>query len=177
LIKIAKSSGRPQDFNRPQRETNSYFRTIHRTTLVNAALPRKISNLFSGWVGRSFQTRRIAFMTAILIVEDDVLANEHLEFILQQAGYEVVSATSADEAAALLEDREDIQLIVTDINLPGTMNGLRLAAAVKDRRPAVHIIIATGYGAPKADEIPPGSLFVPKPYSARKMIEAVRHFQ
>ena len=46
-------------------------------------------------------------MTAILIVEDDVLANEHLEFILQQAGYEVFSATSADEAAELLDDHED----------------------------------------------------------------------
>jgi two-component system, response regulator PdtaR len=116
-------------------------------------------------------------MTAILIVEDDVLANEHLEFILQQAGYEVVSATSADEAAALLGDHKDIQLIVTDINLPGTMNGLRLAAAVKARRPAINIIIVTGYGAPKPDEIPQGSLFVPKPYSAKRMIEAVRHFQ
>jgi DNA-binding NtrC family response regulator len=116
-------------------------------------------------------------MTSVLIVEDDVLANEHLEFILQQAGYEVVSATSADEAAALLEDHEDVQLIVTDINLPGTMNGLRLAAAVKARRPAINIIIVTGYGTPKADEIPPGSLFVSKPYSARKMIDAVRHFQ
>ena len=116
-------------------------------------------------------------MTSILIVEDDVLTNEYLEFILQQAGYEVVSATSADEAAALLEVRDDVQLIVTDINLPGTMNGLKLAAAVKARRPAMNIIIVTGYGAPKGDEIPPGSLFVPKPYNARKMIEAVRHFQ
>ena len=57
-------------------------------------------------------------MTAIVIVEDDVLANEHLEFILQQAGYEVFSATSADEAAELLDDHEDVQLLVTDINLP-----------------------------------------------------------
>src|SRR6516164_7689215 len=120
--------------------------------------------------------RRIAIMTAILIVEDDVLANEHLEFILQQAGYEVASATSADEAAELLEDHEDVRLIVTDINLPGTMNGLKLAAAAKARRPEMNIIIVTGYSAPK-NEIPPGSLFVPKPYNARKMIEAVRHFQ
>ena len=59
-------------------------------------------------------------MAAILIVEDDVLANEHLEYILQQAGYEVLSATSADEAAELLEDHDDVRLIVTDINLPGT---------------------------------------------------------
>jgi DNA-binding NtrC family response regulator len=100
-----------------------------------------------------------------------------LEFILQQAGYEVLSATSADEAAGLLEDREDVQLIVTDINLPGSTNGLKLATAAKARRPKVNIIIVTGYGAPQGDEIPPGSLFVPKPYNARKMIEAVRHFQ
>jgi two-component system, response regulator PdtaR len=124
-------------------------------------------------------------MTAILIVEDDVLANEHLEFILQQAGYDVLSATSADEAAELLEDHEDVQLLVTDINLPGTVNGLKLAAAAKARRPElgdgikqeITTIITTGYSAPKDDEIPQGSLFVPKPYNARKMIEAVRHFQ
>ena len=116
-------------------------------------------------------------MTSILIVEDDVLTNEYLEFILEQAGYKVVSAASADEAAALLEGRDDVQLIVIDINLPGTMNGLKLAAAVKARKPEMNIIIVTGYGAPQADEIPPGSLFVPKPYDARKMIDAVRHFQ
>ena len=83
-------------------------------------------------------------MISILIVEDDVLANEYLEFTLQQVGYEMVSATSADEAAALLEGRDDVQLIVTDVNLPGTMNGLKLAAAVKARRPAMNIIIVTG---------------------------------
>ena len=90
-------------------------------------------------------------MTAILIVEDDVLANEHLEFILQQAGYEVLSATSADEAAELLEDHDDVRLIVTDINLPGTINGLKLAAAAKARRPKMNIIIVTGYNAPEDD--------------------------
>src|SRR6476469_9978171 len=116
-------------------------------------------------------------MTAILIVEDEVLANEHFEFILQRAGYEVLSATSADEAAELLDDHEDVQLLVTDINLPGTVDGLKLAAAVKARRPEMNIIIVTGHSPPKNDEIPPGSLFVPKPYNARKMIEAIRHFQ
>ena len=88
--------------------------------------------------------RKPIMTAAILIVEDDVLANEHLEFILQQAGYEVLSATSADEAAELLEDHEDVQLLVTDINLPGNMNGLKLAAAVKTRRPEMNIIIVTG---------------------------------
>jgi two-component system, response regulator PdtaR len=145
--------------------------------LVSHASPSKISNPFSVWIGPSLRPWRRAIMTAILIVEDDVLANEHLEFILQQAGYEVLSATSADEAAELLEDHEDVQLLVTDINLPGNVNGLKLAAAAKARRPEMNIIIVTGYSAPKNDEIPPGSLFIPKPYNAQKMIEAVRHFQ
>jgi two-component system, response regulator PdtaR len=135
---------------------------------VNDPSPRKISDTcFEAPHGKSI-------MTVILIVEDDVLANEYLEFILQQAGDEVLSATSADEAAGLLEDREDVQLIVTDINLPGSMNGLKLATAAKARRPKVNIIIVTGYTAPTNDEIPPGSLFIPKPYNARKIIEAVQ---
>jgi DNA-binding NtrC family response regulator len=78
--------------------------------------------------------RFVAGAMDFAVVPADVLANEYLEFILQQAGYEVLSATSADEAAELLEDREDVQLIVTDINLPGSMNGLKLATAAKARR-------------------------------------------
>ena len=105
-------------------------------------------------------------MTAIPIVEDDILANERLEFILQHAGYAVLSATSADEAAELLEGHPDVQVLVTDINLPGSTNGLKLAAATKALRPDMNIIIVTGYSAPKSDEIPPGSLFVAKPYNA-----------
>src|ERR1700750_3134408 len=143
---------------------------------ANGVSPSKISNPFSDCTGSSLRPRRRTTMTAILIVEDDVLANEHLEFILQQAGYEVLSATSADEAAELLEDLADVRLIITDINLPGTMNGLKLAAAAKAQRPEIDIIIVTGYSAPESDEIPPGSLFISKPYNARKMIEAVRHF-
>ena len=139
--------------------------------------PRKISNPFSDWIGRLCELPRKVAMPAILIVEDDVLANEHLEYILQQAGYEVLSATSADDALELLEDGADVRLIVTDINLPGTMNGLKLAAVAKAQRPEINFIIVTGYNAPKGDEIPPGSLFIPKPYDARKMMEAIRHFQ
>ena len=69
-----------------------------------------------------------------------------------------MSATSADEAAALLEDRADVQLIVNDITLPGTMNGLKLAARAKAPRPEMNVIIVTGYAAPKTDEIPTGPI-------------------
>ena len=106
---------------------------------ANGASPSKISNPFSDCTGSSLRPRRRTTITAILIVEDDVLANEHLEFILQQAGYEVFSATSAHQAAELLDDHEDVQLLVTDIHLPGTVDGLKLAAAVKARRPEMEV--------------------------------------
>jgi CheY-like chemotaxis protein len=116
-------------------------------------------------------------MTVILIVEDEVLASEYLEFVLQEAGYEAITAASADEAIEVLEHRNDIRLAITDINLPGLMNGLKLAATVKDRWPPINTIIVSGYSAPGSGEMPSGSLFVPKPYNAGKMIAAVRHFQ
>jgi CheY-like chemotaxis protein len=128
--------------------------------------------------GRVCQSRsRGPFVRSILIVEDEVLTSEYLEFMLEEAGYEVIPAASADEAIAVLEHRDDVDLIVTDINLPGGLNGLQLAALVRRRWAAIKIIVVTGYSPPGSGEIPTGSLFVPKPYSAQKMIEAVRHFQ
>jgi two-component system, response regulator PdtaR len=116
-------------------------------------------------------------MTVILVVEDEVLTSEYLEFVLESAGYEAIPAGSADEALAVLEHRDDIDLMVTDINLPGDMNGIALAALVRDRRPEIDIVVVTGYSPPTSDEDPTGSLFVPKPYNAQKMIDAIHHFQ
>ena len=116
-------------------------------------------------------------MSAILIVEDEVLTSEYLEFVLQGAGYEAIPAGSAEEALAVLEHRDDVNLAVTDIHLPGSMNGLQLAALIRERWPAINIVVVTAYGAPESDELPAGSLFVSKPYSAQKMIDAVHHFQ
>jgi CheY-like chemotaxis protein len=82
-------------------------------------------------------------MSSILIVEDEVLTSEYLEFVLEEAGYEAIPAASADEAIAVLEHREDVDLVVTDINLPGGLNGLQLAALVRNRWPATNIIVVT----------------------------------
>jgi CheY-like chemotaxis protein len=85
-----------------------------------------------------------------------------------------VTTASADQAIAVLEHRDDVQLVITDVNLPGVLNGLDLAAAVKARWPPINIVIATGYGAPGSDQIPAGSLFVPKPYNAQKIDRTVK---
>ena len=67
-------------------------------------------------------------MTVILTVEDEFLVSEFLGHVLTSAGYEVVAAANADDAIAILEKRDDIRIVITDINMPGSMDGLRLAA-------------------------------------------------
>jgi two-component system, response regulator PdtaR len=112
-------------------------------------------------------------MSVILTVEDEFLVSEYLSRILKDEGYSVISVLSADEAIAVLESRNDIRLIITDINMPGTMDGLKLAAAVRGRWPPIRIIIATGLRPPTKDQMPTGSLLLQKPYTPVSVVEAV----
>jgi CheY-like chemotaxis protein len=113
-------------------------------------------------------------MSVILIVEDETFVKYYLEEILEYAGYQIVSAANADEAIEILESRNDIRVLITDINMPGSMDGLRLAAAVKDRWPPIKIIVATGKDAPRREEMPMDSQFLPKPYAPNRVLAAVR---
>jgi two-component system, response regulator PdtaR len=112
----------------------------------------------------------------ILTVEDEFLISEYLRAILEGGGHRVVATFDADEAIEVLERVRDIQLVITDINMPGSMDGLRLAAAIRDRWPPIHLIVVTGF-APPGSELPRDSLFIPKPYGAAEILSAVRHFQ
>ena len=102
------------------------LKTSHRT-----ALP-KTKHL--GRVSAGQQDRADISLSSILIVEDEVLTSEYLEFVLQGAGYEAIPAASAEEAIAILEHRDDVYLVVTDINLPGSLNGLQLAEGIAGPR-------------------------------------------
>jgi CheY-like chemotaxis protein len=114
-------------------------------------------------------------MAIILIVEDEYLVRDVLEQQLANAGYEVVAAGNADAAITILENRDDIHLVFTDIDMPGSMDGLKLAACVRDRWPPVHIIITTGKARPA--EIPANALFIPKPYVGAAVVAAMRTFE
>jgi two-component system, response regulator PdtaR len=87
----------------------------------------------------------------------------------------VILADNADAAIAILEARADIHLVFTDIDMPGSMDGLKLAACVRDRWPPIHIIITTGNARPR--EIPANALFIPKPYLGPTVISAMRTFE
>jgi two-component system, response regulator PdtaR len=114
-------------------------------------------------------------MATVLVVEDEVLIRDLVAEDLQEAGFTVVVAKSADHAIAILEARQDIHLLFTDIEMPGSINGLKLAAAVRDRWPPVHIIITSGKLRPL--EIPANALFIAKPYLGKNVVAAMRTFE
>jgi CheY-like chemotaxis protein len=119
-------------------------------------------------------TPRGVAMPTVLIAEDEFLIREMLKDELEDAGYQVVSVSDADHAIRVLESRQDIHLVFTDINMPGSMDGLKLAAFVNDRWPPVHIIVTTGRAKPLG--LPPNALFIPKPYLGSSVVAAMRTF-
>ena len=94
----------------------------------------------------------------ILTVEDEFLISEYLRAILKGGGHRVVATFDADEAIEVLERVRDIQLVITDINMAGSMDG-RLAAAIRDRWPPIHLIVVTGFAPPNRYELPRESLY------------------
>jgi two-component system, response regulator PdtaR len=116
-------------------------------------------------------------MSVILTVEDETLVSAYLGQVLKDAGYQVIAAANADEAIEILEARDDIRIVITDVHMPGSMDGLRLAAAVKDRWPPIKIIIASGKVALRQDEMPKDCQFLPKPYAPHAVLGAVRQLQ
>jgi two-component system, response regulator PdtaR len=108
---------------------------------------------------------------AILIVEDDQLLKFLTVKMVQGAGFVAIEAGNADEAVAILESRSDIALLLTDINMPGSMDGLKLAHAVRNRWPPIKIIVVSSR-VPDCD-LPTDSHFFRKPYHADEMISEI----
>ena len=109
----------------------------------------------------------------VLVVEDEALIRMDIANCLEQAGYAVLEATNADEAIGLIVEHPDIRLLFTDIDMPGSMDGLKLAAAVRDRWPPIQIIMASGHREPRASELPSGGRFFRKPYSPTEIAQAI----
>lgn len=111
---------------------------------------------------------------AVLVVEDEALILMDIVFQLQAEGFEVYEATNADAAIRLLEVHSDICLIFTDIDMPGSMDGLKLVAAVRDRWPPVKIILTSGARIIEITDLPDGCLFFSKPYDHAAVFDSMR---
>lgn len=110
----------------------------------------------------------------ILVVEDETFLRLDTVEILQDAGFDVVEAVSADEAILMLVRYPDIRLVFTDIDMPGSMNGLLLAAAVRNRWPPIKIIATSGHFKVQLDDLPADAKFFTKPYQPIEIVSAVR---
>jgi len=128
-----------------------------------------------GGAGRdAIVTQRGTDRPVVLIVEDEFLVRKPAAEIISAAGYDVVEGFDADAAIMILENRRDIRVIITDIEVSGSMNGLKLAHAVKHRWPPIHIIASSAYHASLENDLPAGSVFLPKPYTEHKIVGALR---
>jgi two-component system, response regulator PdtaR len=103
--------------------------------------------------------------TRLLVVEDDGLIRLDLVDMLIDRGFDVIDAANADEALFVLSTSTEVAAILTDIDMPGSMNGLDLAQRVHGQWPDCKIIVISGRYHPQADLLPPGSRFVTKPLS------------
>lgn len=81
----------------------------------------------------------------VLVVEDEILIRLNAIVMLREAGFDTVEAASADEAIVHLETNNLIRIVFTDIDLPGSMDGLRLAAAIRDRWPPIELVLTSGH--------------------------------
>jgi CheY-like chemotaxis protein len=110
----------------------------------------------------------------VLIVEDEFLLRMDAADIIEGAGFEAVEAANADQAIEILEARPDIAVIFTDIQMPGSMDGLKLARAVRGRWPPIKIVTTSGCLNVEVGDLPEGGRFLPKPYSPSQVTGVLR---
>ncbi|MBA3520552.1 MAG: response regulator, partial [Rhizobiales bacterium] len=108
--------------------------------------------------------------TNVLVVEDEMVLRMRAVDIVEDAGFKAVEAVNADEALSILESRSDISLLLSDIQMPGSMDGLKLAHAVHDRWPSIKIILVSGQVKVSDTDKPADSRFFGKPLEVKQMI-------
>ena len=112
----------------------------------------------------------------VLVVEDEFFSRLHAIHLVESAGYRAVEASNADEAIVILEARKDIRIVFTDIDMPGSMDGLKLARAIRDRWPPIELILTSGHFDVSESDIPERGLFFSKPYRDQEIVSALRKF-
>lgn len=110
---------------------------------------------------------------AVLVVDDEPLVRMFATDILLEASFKVFETSSAAEAIQALEVRSDIHAVLTDIEMPGEMNGLALAATIRERWPCIAVLVTSGREHLSAAELADGARFIPKPYAPSDLLIAI----
>ena len=111
---------------------------------------------------------------SVLVVEDEALIRMDIADQLERDGFFVFEASNADQAIVVLNAEPSVRIMFTDIDMPGSMDGLKLAAAVRDRFPPVQIIVTSGHRSVELSEMPAGSVFFSKPYQHAAVMASMR---
>ena len=94
--------------------------------------------------------------------------------LVTEAGFDAIGAKNADEAIHILESRSDIRVVFTDVNMPGSMDGIKLAHAVRNRWPPIEIIVTSGLNLADVQQLlPERGIFFPKPYTPAQVVSAL----
>lgn len=93
--------------------------------------------------------------------------------ILEQQGFSTIEAASGDEALDILQRRDDITIVVSDIRMPGRIDGMALAAIVASRWPKIATLLVSAYTSPMIGALPEGVSFMPKPVHEAALVRAV----
>jgi DNA-binding NtrC family response regulator len=111
---------------------------------------------------------------AILIVEDEPFIRDDLVDFFEDAGFEVFDAESADHAIGIMEANPSIGIVLTDVDMPGSMNGVKLAHLIYERYPPTLLIIGSGAVKAKPSEVPIGTMFFSKPFDQRSVLNSIQ---
>lgn len=111
--------------------------------------------------------------TTILVVDDEALLRLRAADLLEDAGYRVVEASDAASALKILEERPDVRLLFTDVQMPGECDGMRLAAKVHLRWPKVLLIVTSGRLNIANEDIPDNGRFIAKPYQDHVLVKQI----
>ena len=109
----------------------------------------------------------------VLVVEDEALLLFSIADELRDLGFNVLEARNADEALARLEAHEEIAVVFTDIDMPGSMDGLQLTALVDQRWPAKKVVVTSGKKLPDRSAMPAHVQFLSKPYAIEQVARAI----
>lgn len=118
------------------------------------------------------QSKPISSST-ILIVEDEAIIRFELIDLFEEEGYRVFGAADADEAIAILDEHGEVRVVLTDIEMPGSMNGLKLAHYIRDRFPPTLLLVASGRVSVPASEMPEHSAYLAKPFDPAAMLRKI----
>ncbi|SEM76563.1 Response regulator receiver domain-containing protein [Sphingomonas gellani] len=110
---------------------------------------------------------------SILLVDDEPMIRIDLADFFEDEGFQVFEAQHADEAIAILEKNPSIQVVLTDVQMPGSMDGLKLAHYIRDRYPPTLLVVASGAIRPSAAELPEHTIFFAKPFDPRRVLAEI----